>query len=341
MINVLIPDMPSAEELLPYLRELDRNRVYVNNGPMVRKLEAVLQAITGVPCVALSSGTAALELIFQTLEDECGVDTAMMPALTFKATGLAASRAGLGVKLSDVDAACLQMTPKSMPTYAHGIASTVYCPVATFGRPVELSQWENHDVLVVVDAAGAFPSQQVSKNTQIATCFSLHATKFIGCSEGGFLATNNPAWEQCVRDLRAFGPYGTNAKMSEYHAAVALASLDSVWVTAKMARTEQVATWYAELLKGVPVGTPYLSRTSTLFPVMLPASAKAVGAELLAAGIETRQWYRPYLDELDFDTLPLPVTDRVRDSALGLPFHNFLTQDEVAYVCGTLRKALL
>jgi len=37
-IPLLIPDLPSADELLPYLRRIDENKRYTNFGPLVREL---------------------------------------------------------------------------------------------------------------------------------------------------------------------------------------------------------------------------------------------------------------------------------------------------------------
>ena len=39
MIKLMIPDMPTAEELLPYLQGIDTRKEYVNYGPLVREFE--------------------------------------------------------------------------------------------------------------------------------------------------------------------------------------------------------------------------------------------------------------------------------------------------------------
>jgi hypothetical protein len=49
MIKVLQPSMPTADDLLPYLREMDASRVYVNQGPLVRRLEAKIGDWVGNP----------------------------------------------------------------------------------------------------------------------------------------------------------------------------------------------------------------------------------------------------------------------------------------------------
>lgn len=66
---------------------------------------------------------------------------------------------------------------------------------------------------------------------------SLRATKLIGAGEGGVFISSNEDWVNAVKNWSNFGflspgrdayMAGTNAKLSEYAAAVALASLD-IW----------------------------------------------------------------------------------------------------------------
>lgn len=341
MIKVLQPDMPAADDLLPYLRLIDAVRVYVNHGPLVQELQSRLEAMTGVHVALVSNGTVALELALQSLESNDGLDIRIMalPALTFSATGLAARKCGYYTKLLDVDADSWQLdiTTGVMTDESdlEDIPDAVI-PVATFGMPADVKQWENYPVPVVIDAAGAFPHQEVSRDPNIVTCFSLHATKFIGCGEGGFVVSANKDLIERVRSLAAFGEDGTNAKMSEYHAAVALASLDRLHV--KKLRMQRVQEWYEKHGEGLD-----LHFSSTILNVLLPIPAAPLIPKLLDEGIETKQWYRPYLDERPEFAVPrgtFPVTDHLRDHLLGLPFHAFLTEQDVAHVCTTLKNRL-
>jgi dTDP-4-amino-4,6-dideoxygalactose transaminase len=349
MIKLLVPDMPTADDLLPYLRRIDAARVYVNNGPLVQELQARLEQMTGAHVALVSNGTVALELALKAAtedlvteeEDGLGFDhnEVLMPALTFSATGLAALNAGLVPRLTDCDRSSWQMraTEKINPHVA------AVLPVATFGVPVETRQFNYYRVPVVIDAAGAFPYQEVSKDKNITTCFSLHATKFIGCGEGGFVASANKERIERIRSLSSFGENGTNAKMSEYHAAVALASLDRM--TEKERKSSHIRQMYAEHF--AQIGELRYSVSSTLLNVLLPMSAAKIIPLLLEKGIETKQWYRPYLDErIEFmdgrgtTCGKFPVTDHLRGHLLGLPFHNFLTEDDVKYVCNKLAEVL-
>ena len=62
-IPVLRPRLPSAEQLLPYLRRIDERRVYTSWGPLALELEERLCRRFSLPIggvVSASSGTSAL-----------------------------------------------------------------------------------------------------------------------------------------------------------------------------------------------------------------------------------------------------------------------------------------
>lgn len=336
MIRVQIPSMPTAAELRPYLERMDTNKVYVNRGPLVQELEACLGAICGVPVVTVSSGTAALELAMSFWSGSYFAD---IPALTFSATGLAARASGHDVALCDVGEDL-----HLHKGWCSGGNRSIAVPVATFGNPVNSAEWTGRLGPVVIDAAGAILAQECSLDKNIATCFSLHATKFIGCGEGGFVASFNADLIEAVRSMSTFGPGGTNAKMSEYHAAVALASIDRM--SDKMAQTKELNDWYDECANEIEFydnGNMY----NTLKVVILPVgvSAAKVGNQMRSAGIETRMWYRPWLDEREefYDQsqrLILPVTDRFRDRLLGVPFHLQMSRGDVRLVMLKLMEAI-
>jgi dTDP-4-amino-4,6-dideoxygalactose transaminase len=317
-IKLLEPKMPAAETLLPYLQRMDKSRWYVNDGPMVRELEARLAAeYPWAEAVAVSSGTAGLEIVYRAMKLR-GVESIQIPALTFVATGLAAHRAGLSVELVDVD-------PETWTAPA----------VAGFGVPVQGS---------VVDAAGAWAEQGVPP--WMTAVFSLHATKPLGAGEGGFIVTHNKEDADLYRRMRCFGMVekvsvgeGTNAKLSEYHAAVGLASLESF----DRAPWLELFDWYETHLPKEVVRQKRPRGVYPMLAVKLPIPAQPVLEAMRAEGIDCRRWYTPTLDEhpLFPGEWNLPVTKDLSEKLLGLPYHLYLTEADVIRVCHALRKVLL
>ena len=104
MIPLCRPLLPTADALLPYLREIDANRVYSNYGPLERRLQARLEDRFGAPVALLSSGTAALIAALSAVRrEERG--TCLCPSWTFVASGAAICGAGLSPYFVDVERA--------------------------------------------------------------------------------------------------------------------------------------------------------------------------------------------------------------------------------------------
>jgi dTDP-4-amino-4,6-dideoxygalactose transaminase len=320
MIKLLVPKMPHYDALMPYLLRIDESRWYSNFGQLERELRWRLEEKYGAHVVTVSSCTAGLELMYRHLRESGQVSIAL-PSLTFPATVLAAKREGLWVEFEDVDPL----------TWTHSA-------VAGFGLPVA-GDW--------VDAAAAFGEQTVP--SWMTAVFSLHATKALGAGEGGFIVTHDRALAEKFRGQTNFGfvngishEWGTNAKMSEYACAVALASLDA-WDREPWLRLDR---WYRDHLPNVG----QQDRPPGVYPILavkLPVGCSVSGilVRLINLDIETRRWYWPPMHlhpcVAGQGTPPhLPVTNDLSARLLGLPYHLFLTEDDVAAVCETLKNVI-
>jgi len=361
-IQLLRPDIPQAEEILPYLREIDASRWYTNFGPLVSRLERRLGEVFGQPfpsVVTTSSCTLGLELALAALALSPG-SRVLVPALTFVATAAAVLRAGCIPVLADVDEHTWLMDPEIAQAALARLDFDCVMPVTTFGCRQPTHAWDQFTrttgIPVVIDAAGAFGNQEVGELA--AAVFSFHATKAFGIGEGGLVAARNEAWIEQVRRLSNFGidlstgvsaVVGTNAKMSEYHAAVGLAALDR-WPDRK-ARRQHLALVYGGALREYCPQVRLQERPAdgayTIMQLLLPAGVRAseVAARLATHGIETRAWYQPLLDEhpafarcgIDGE---LRVARMLAPRMLGVPFHLELDESTVGRICVALSAAL-
>jgi dTDP-4-amino-4,6-dideoxygalactose transaminase len=361
-IQLLKPDIPPVDEILPYLRQIDASRWYTNFGPLVNRLEQRLADAFGAPVpsvVTTSSCTLGLELSLAALGLAPGARV-LVPALTFVATAAAVLRAGCVPVLADVN----EQTWLMDPAVAHDVLARLdldcVMPVTTFGCRQPADVWDRFTrttgIPVVIDAAGAFGNQEIGELT--AAVFSFHATKALGIGEGGLVAARNQAWVEQVRRLSNFGidlstgvstMVGTNAKMSEYHAAVGLAALDR-WSDRKTRRQHLAAAYGAALRTHCPQ-VRLQARPSdgsyTIMQLLLPVGVGAgeVALRLRTQGIETRAWYQPLLDQhpafsrcvVDGD---LPVARMLAPRMLGVPFHLELDQATVGRICAALSSTL-
>jgi dTDP-4-amino-4,6-dideoxygalactose transaminase len=97
-------------------------------------------------------------------------------------------------------------------------------------------------------------------------------------------------------------------------------------------------------LQGLPgVGVqPFADLTPpAVLSVSLATDAEKTACRLAEAGIETRRWYAPPLHRhqpfASVERTDLPVTKSLYRNSLGLPFHSFLSKDDVLAVVEKLQ----
>ncbi|MBV8032381.1 MAG: DegT/DnrJ/EryC1/StrS family aminotransferase [Betaproteobacteria bacterium] len=369
-IALLVPELPTAEELAPYLRRIDEAHWYTNFGPLVRELEADMArrlSEPGLPSqhvVSVSNATLGLELALLALKLPPG-SRVLMPALTFVASAAAAMRAGCVPVFCDIEPDTWILSPRIAREALRKVRVDVVMPVSTYGCPQDMKEWDafsdDTGIPVVVDAAGAFGNQ--SAGVRCVSVFSLHATKALAGAEGGFVCAADPIYAGRVRVLSNFGiepatdtqratgttgvvhSAGTNGKLSEYHAAIALAALER-WERTSTRRID-LHRAYIELLAEHCPQFQTQSRAPndvySILPVLTPAGCAAIEVcrFLERRGIETRRWYCPPLPvHPAFSAMPvtgpLDVARQVGERLLAVPFHLHLTYDDIFSVTKTL-----
>ena len=352
LMPVLRPRLPSSTDILPYLQLIDERQWYSNRGPLVAELEERLHHHLGLErggVVTLANGTVGLTAALLALGAPAG-SFCLMPSWTFAATPHAARAAGMQPWFHDVDRRTWALDPGDLLDTIKGIGVPVgaVIVVSPFGAPLDVDAWESFrertGIPVVVDAAAGFDTVQPSR---IPSVVSLHATKILGAGEGGFLVTTDPKLRDRVQASCNFGFLGArsallpalNAKMSEYHAAVALASLAS-W-PAQRARHIRIAEWYRRHIGTVDRVTLQPGygdgwATGTTSVVLPPRSAQEVARCFLDLGIETRSWWGEGCHvQPAFSACPrgsLPVTEDLGSRVLGLPHFDGMKEEDVARV---------
>ena len=365
-VPLLVPDMPSPQELLPLLERMHMTRHYSNFGPLVRELEGVFAQQFDMPheqLTTVANATQGLELALQALNLPAGAHV-LLPAFTFVATATAVVRAGYRPVLADVDACTWMLTPEIARTACERIRVDAVLPVATFGMPQDMQAWQQFEedtgLPVVIDAAAAYGSQWL-QGAEGTLVFSLHTTKSLPAGEGGLVVSTRPGLAAKVRQLSNFGinldpgtavpvgalvGLGSNAKMSEYHAAIGLVSLQKWALNAVQRRKLQNdlmyeinqasnhrVTWQAQGLGG-PLMAP------TLLCLRLPKVAARSELEHACqqACITTRRWYQPLLQHMDVLqqrclSLETPNALELAQTLLGVPFFLGMTLEQRVQIC--------
>jgi dTDP-4-amino-4,6-dideoxygalactose transaminase len=366
-------------ELLPWLQQIDQNHWYTNNGPLFRQFEqglwkaffSAFEIESRNLCVC-ANGTAALELALRSLDLKAG-SRVLVPALTFPATALAVLNVNLEPVFCDVDPINWSLTPSiALQTLSHVRADAVM-PVAALGAPLNPDEWdrfqEQTGLPVVIDAAASLGYQVPAK--RCTTCYSLHATKRFGIGEGGVIIAASAEQSARLAAMLNFGfqdgliqQQGTNAKLSEYHAAVGMAQLQRIaslqkamdqvrqrYLVGLSRLTDEFTLQRAHACGGLDWPNRVYSDAELHFwgaagVVCLHHSAQEVMAALDAAGIQTRRWYTPSLDQHPLfravrkvgpkGERQLRVTKYLADHLLGLPMHSSLSVHDIDLVVATL-----
>ncbi len=363
-IPVLIPQLPEMDEVLPYLRRIDHSNRYTNFGPLCMELEERFRDYLTIggkrPWIcSAANATLGLEIALIALDLKVHAQI-LIPALTFVATATSVLRAGYEPVFGDIDSQNWQLTPALARRYCALHPIDCVMPVATYGTPLDIDAWDafsrDTGIPVLIDAAGALGNQQVGERCHIV--YSLHATKMLSSGEGAIIASPDQGFIETVRRLSNFGidrntgridMAGTNAKLSEYHAAVGLASLDA-WDEIKQKRKQDWQRQRELFSKQVPTlvwQQGSLGQVHTVMPVLLPdyISSLSVQQALAEQGIETRAWYCPPLPQQPAFARcrklgDLRVTRQVAEQLIGLPFHLQLTESDRQRI-GTALDAIL
>jgi len=359
MIPILRPRLPSADRIAPYLQKIDAARFYTNFGPLVLSLEERLAAHYGAaPGTVVTVGNATLGIALALAAQRASPGTlCVMPAWTFVASPHAAVIAGLTPYFVDVDAKTWALDPSAIDAAIARAPAKVgaVMPVAPFGYPFDVAAWDRFRMRtglpVVIDAAAGFDSLVPGATPAVV---SLHATKVLGVGEGGFVISTDAA---VIADVRRRSNFGldanrqatvpaTNAKLSEYHAAVAHAALDqwhetrAEWMMVAASYRQRFGqSNYVRMQEGF--GETWVSGTCL---VRTSEAALVPGQQaLLAAGIETRDWWgkgaHAHPATAGFPHDSLATTTALSRSTFAVPFYRDLTTACVNKIADVLLAA--
>lgn len=368
-IPALIGGTPTFSEQLPLVRPtipgvtgLARRLEHIlhsgmlTNGKVVRELEnAVAHRCEVEHVVAVASCTAGLMLALQALG---ATGRVVMPSFTFAASAHAVVWAGGQPTFAEVNRRTLNLDPVDAAGLADGASAMTATHV--YGTPCDVDVLAtvaaSARIPLVYDAAHALGSSRAGRPVGgfgTAEVFSMSPTKVAVAGEGGLVATDNAELAQAIRHGRDYGNPGNydcqfpglNARMSELHAAVGLASLDGL--DERIAHRNDLVTAFKDRAAGIP-GLSYqevrnedISTFKDLTLIIDPESfglcAAELGRALEAERIDSRRYYYPPIHrQRAYAHLPqhreLPVTDEIADRVLTPPLYSHMTHAQIRAV---------
>jgi dTDP-4-amino-4,6-dideoxygalactose transaminase len=361
-----VPFVSLAEQHAPIANELHEvfERVLQRSsfilGPEVQEFEGAFAAYLGVPhCVALNSGTAALQLSLQALDVGPG-DEVVTVSNTFIATAEAISAVGAKPVFVDVDPVSYTMDPE-LAAQAITSRSKALIPVHLYGQTADLEPLvavaQEHNISLIEDACqahGATYKGKMAGTLGTVGCFSFYPGKNLGAlGEGGAVVTKDAEIARRIRMLRDHG----SARKYEHDFPgynFRLEGLQGGFLSVKLkhldcwnGRRRRVAERYGELLAAsglvLPTELPYGKHVYHLYVVQAD-DREVLRQHLSAAGIETGLHYPVPLHlqkayaALGYPKGILPVTEYLADHILSLPMYPDITDEKIEYVCSVLTE---
>jgi dTDP-4-amino-4,6-dideoxygalactose transaminase len=244
-------------------------------------------------------------------------------------------------------------------------------PVDVFGQPADMDAINaiarQHGLAVIEDSCEALGATYKGRPAGVLGdygIFAFYPNKQITTGEGGVIVTSDDTAADFMRALRNQGRapgdtwlshtyLGYNYRLDEMSAAmgaVQMTRLDEILV-----KREQVAAWYAERLSEIPgIELPYIAPSTTRmswFVYVIRLDAKIDRADfakrLEARGVPVRPYFvpihtQPYMVErFGWREGDFPITEDLGRRGLAVPFSGVMTEEQVEYVCQSIRAELL
>jgi dTDP-4-amino-4,6-dideoxygalactose transaminase len=348
LVKPYVPDIPALSARIARVLESG----LLTNGALVRELEETLAERLHVRhVVAVSSCTAGLMLAMQ----GAGVaGRVVMPSFTFSASAHAVAWVGAEPLFADVACDSLTLDPHAVEELVAGAGAISATHI--YGTPCRVEELQriadSAQVPLFYDAAHALGSRRKGKPVGgfgTAEVFSMSPTKVTTAVEGGIVATDDDAIADHVRVGRNYGNSGDydcafpglNARMSELHAAVALAALkglderlehrrhlvDAFWaVVAQLPGLRRPAVDHDDI-------STYKDLTLVVDPDEFGLNVPELTLALAAEKIDSRRYFYPPIHRQKAYTSTtghgrLTVTDDLATRVISPPLWTAMTESD-------------
>jgi len=366
-LHVGRPNIGDREALLRRINDALDRRWFSNNGPLVNELERRIAEYVGVRnCIAICNATIALEILARAAGLRGEV---IVPSFTFVATAHALQWQEITPVFADIDPRTHNIDPKQVERMITP-RTTGIIGVHVWGRPCDIEGLEaiaqQYGLRLLFDAAHAFGCSYKGKmigSFGDAEVFSFHATKFFNSFEGGAVVTNDDELATKIRLMANFGfvgrddvvYVGTNGKMHEISAAMALTSLESIDRFIETNRENYYR--YKTGLSGIPgisiVEFDEREQCNYQYIIVEVDEQKAGVSRdqliklLWAENVLARRYFypgvhrmEPYRSYFPHTGLLLPQTEQLSRRVMSLPTGTAVNAEDIATICAIIRTAV-
>lgn len=361
---------------------------YLTQGPAVPRFEQIVRTHVGAKHgLAVNSATSALHIACLALGLGPG-DWLWTTPVTFVASANCGLYCGAQVDFVDIDPQTYNLCPialesKLQKAKQEGKLPKVVVPVHLCGQPCNMEAIHTlalkYGFKIIEDASHAIGGKYQGEfigNCRYSdiTVFSFHPVKIITTAEGGMAMTNSDELAHQMALLRSHGitrdakymthepdgPWyyqqvglGFNYRMTELQAALGVSQMDRL--DAYVSRRHELAKRYDQLLKDLPITTPWQHPDSYsglhLYVIRLQLhkiskNHRQVFEALRDQGIGVNLHYipvhtQPHYQQMGFKERDFPQSERYYAEAISLPMYQTLSDSQQNEVTAVLHKVLL
>jgi UDP-4-amino-4,6-dideoxy-N-acetyl-beta-L-altrosamine transaminase len=360
---------------------------FLTQGPKVPEFEQAVAGYCGTThALAVNSATSALHIACLALDLGPG-DCLWTTPNTFVASANCGLYCGAQVDFVDIDPRTYNLCPKALEqkliaAEKSGCLPKVVVPVHLCGQPCDMQAIHTLSIRfgfkIIEDASHAIGGKY--KGEPIGNCrfsditvFSFHPVKIITTAEGGMALTNDDKLAERLGLLRSHGitrdpalmtkvmdgPWyyqqvalGYNYRMTDLQGALGVSQMTRL--DHYVARRHEIARRYDELLKDLPITTPwqhpdgysglhlYVIRlqldkiNKTHLQVFEALRAKEILVNLHYIPVHTH----PFYQQMGFKLGQFPEAERYYAEAISIPMYPVMTESQQDQVVSYLRDAI-
>ena len=339
-------------------------------GPTIPAFEQAMDEYVGTRyAVAVNSGTSALHLIIRALGFGPGDEVITTPFSFIASTNCILMEDATPVFV-DIDPQTLCIDPTAVEKAITPQTKAILA-VDVFGHPADWHRLEQiaekHGLILIEDSAESLGSRLDGRHCGSfghAAIFGFYPNKQITTGEGGMLVTDDEDLAEHCRSMANQGRgdnrwlshvrLGYNYRMDEMSAALGLSQMERIEDI--VATRAQVAEWYLEEMVALDeIVLPHVDKNVRMswfvFVVQLADTYTREDRDqtlntLQSRGVGCRDYFQPIhlqpfiQEKLGTARGQFPITERVADRTIALPFFPQMTREQVCTVAEALALSI-
>lgn len=346
---------------------------YLSIGPKIKEFEEKIASFIGTRyAIAVNSGTSALHLCIRSLGIKDGDEVITSPFSFIASANCILFERGKPVFV-DIDESTLCIDVNKIEEKISSRTKAIL-PVHIFGHPCKMDKImeiaRRHNLAVIEDTCEAIGTEFKGKKVgSLGTLgvFGFYPNKQITTAEGGMVVTNVKNLARLCQSLRNQGRdennedwlshkrLGYNYRMSELSAALGLAQIGRIEEILK--KRQHIAELYnrrLEKVKGITIlyVAPEVKMSWFVYVIRLDTKCFSkddrdeITRRLGLKGIECGEYFSPihlqpfYVEMYGYKKGSFPITEMVAQYTIALPFYNNLKEEEIDYICDTIKKVI-